>query len=126
MLATTWSQTLLDGAIPAISIVVGTAVAHRVSKWRQGKKTHDTAAVEAAIDARIAPLESDLEEIRAGLFGVRTPFGQREGFVHEVRRELQQQGEALRTLVSEATTNGGSSMKDDLRAVREHLERDDD
>lgn len=105
---------LLDGAIPALSIVIGTAVVHRFTKVRDARR------IDAArLSERVEILEENVTDIKEGLFGKLTPFGKSPGFVDEVRR-------ALDHLVADTRTNGGLSSKDDLQAIRRAIEGKDD
>lgn len=97
---------LLDGAIPALAIVIASAAVRQVNKRRAKKLGGD-----ADVRKRLRTVETDIKLLKVGLFGEVTPFGKKPGFVTEVR-------EALGTLVHEATPNGGHSQRDDITAMR--------
>jgi hypothetical protein len=97
---------LLDGAIPAVAIVIAGAAVRQVNKRRQNKAEGDT-----DVRKRLKSVESDIRLLKDGLFGEVTPFGKKPGFVDEVR-------ETLGILLREATPNGGHSQRDDITAMR--------
>ncbi len=73
----------------------------------------------APIPAEVSELKETVSAIHVGLFGEDTHFGRRKGFVEKVT-------DALDTLLHEATTNGGESMKDVSNAMGKFMAREDD
>jgi hypothetical protein len=106
-------SSLLDGAIPVVGVLIAGAVVRQITKRREKKKGIDKDSV-----TRLAAVEKKVDMISDGMFGVRTPFGWKAGFVEETRTALQH-------LVADSKTNGGSSSKDDLTAIRKAVTRED-
>lgn len=105
-------SSLLDGAIPAVALVVAGAVVRQITKRREKKKGIDKDAA-----SRLAAVEKKVDTLSDGMFGVQTPFGWQPGFVERTEK-------ALAHLVADSKTNGGSSSKDDLTAIRKAVTRE--
>lgn len=104
---------LLDGALLPLALLIAGAAVRQITKRRDKKKGLDKDA-----DSRLATVEKKVDMISDGMFGVQTPFGWKPGFVEETRSALQH-------LVADSKTNGGSSSKDDLTAIRKAVTRED-
>lgn len=104
-------SSLLDGAIPAVALLIVGAVVRQVTKRREKKKGVDQDSA-----TRLAAVEKKVDALSDGMFGVQTPFGWQPGFVEKTEK-------ALAHLVADSKTNGGSSSKDDLTAIRKAVER---